>query len=206
VVSRGRAAFSVRSARAAREIARRLGGRAVDKAQVKTGGRGKAGGVAPAADPAAAKAAARRILGMDIRDHPVGAVMVAEPVDTESEFDVSYVLDRAAGGFLAIASADFLDIGGASARVMADGLSVALVATLSTDDRATYDRLAPQLRAFQVGHGVPRSRGDRDELFGGLGASWSGAFVGGDLLVRAVTQGPAGEWLPGNFSAYQLMP
>ncbi|MFE0509778.1 aldehyde dehydrogenase family protein [Streptomyces sp. NPDC058964] len=82
----------------------------------------------------------------------------------------------------------------------------ALVATLSTDDRATYDRLAPQVRAFKVGHGKPRSRGDRDELFGGFGASWRGAFVGGELLVRAVTQGPAGERLPGNFPDYQLMP
>ena len=68
----------------------------------------------------------------------------------------------------------------------------ALVATLSTDDRATYDRLAPQIRAFKVGHGKPRSRGDRDELFGGFGASWRGAFVGGELLVRAVTAGPGG--------------
>ncbi|MFJ6658186.1 aldehyde dehydrogenase family protein [Streptomyces sp. NPDC091377] len=82
----------------------------------------------------------------------------------------------------------------------------ALVATLSTDDRATYERLAPQIRAFKVGHGTARSRGDRDELFGGFGASWSGAFVGGDLLVRAVTQGPAGERLPGNFPEYHLMP
>ncbi|MFD9931722.1 aldehyde dehydrogenase family protein [Streptomyces massasporeus] len=82
----------------------------------------------------------------------------------------------------------------------------ALVATLSTDDRATYDRLAPQIRAFKVGHGAPRSRGDRDELFGGLGASWRGAFVGGDLLVRAVTRGPQGERLPGNFPEYQLLP
>ena len=82
----------------------------------------------------------------------------------------------------------------------------ALVATLSTDDRATYDRLAPHIRAFKVGHGAPRSRGDRDELFGGLGASWRGAFVGGDLLVRAVTRGPAGERLPGNFPEYQLLP
>ncbi|MGW3654139.1 aldehyde dehydrogenase family protein [Streptomyces sp. NPDC000878] len=82
----------------------------------------------------------------------------------------------------------------------------ALVATLSTDDRATFDRLAPQIRAFKVGHGTPRSRGDRDELFGGFGASWRGAFVGGELLVRAVTQGPAGERLPGNFPEYQLMP
>lgn len=75
----------------------------------------------------------------------------------------------------------------------------ALVATLSTDDEATYARLAPQIRAFKVGRGKPRSRGDRDELFGGLGASWRGAFVGGELLVRAVTQGPHGERLPGNF-------
>ncbi|MDX3604032.1 aldehyde dehydrogenase family protein, partial [Streptomyces scabiei] len=82
----------------------------------------------------------------------------------------------------------------------------ALVATLSTDDRATYERLAPQIRAFKVGHGTPRSRGDRDELFGGFGASWRGAFVGGDLLVKAVTRGPAGERLPGNFPEYHLMP
>ncbi|MER5442273.1 aldehyde dehydrogenase family protein [Streptomyces sp. NPDC002790] len=82
----------------------------------------------------------------------------------------------------------------------------ALVATLSTDDEATYERLAPQIRAFKVGHGKPRSRGDRDELFGGFGASWRGAFVGGELLVRAVTEGPKGERLPGNFPEYQLMP
>ncbi|MEU5770699.1 aldehyde dehydrogenase family protein [Streptomyces asoensis] len=82
----------------------------------------------------------------------------------------------------------------------------ALVATLSTDDRATYERLAPQIRAFKVGHGTARSRGDRDELFGGFGASWRGAFVGGELLVRAVTRGPRGERLPGNFPYYRLMP
>ncbi|MGW1023896.1 aldehyde dehydrogenase family protein [Streptomyces sp. NPDC002577] len=82
----------------------------------------------------------------------------------------------------------------------------ALVATLSTDDPATYERLAPQIRAFKVGEGKPRSRGDREELFGGFGASWRGAFVGGELLVRAVTQGPDGERLPGNFPDYHLMP
>ncbi|MFJ4466150.1 aldehyde dehydrogenase family protein [Streptomyces sp. NPDC089424] len=82
----------------------------------------------------------------------------------------------------------------------------ALVATLSTDDRTTYERLAPQIRAFKTGHGKPRSRGDREELFGGFGASWRGAFVGGELLVRAVTHGPVGERLPGNFPEYHLMP
>ncbi|MET8457160.1 ADP-forming succinate--CoA ligase subunit beta [Streptomyces parvulus] len=90
----------------AREIARALGGRAVVKAQVKTGGRGKAGGVRLAADPAAAEEAARHILGMDIKGHRVRAVMLAEPVDIQQEFYVSYVLDRAAGGFLAVASAE----------------------------------------------------------------------------------------------------
>ncbi|MGW1622529.1 ADP-forming succinate--CoA ligase subunit beta [Streptomyces sp. NPDC002172] len=94
------------SPKEARQIARRLGGRVVVKAQVKTGGRGKAGGVKLAADPAAAELTARQILGMDIRGHTVGKVMLAQPVDIDSEFYVSYVLDRAAGGFLAIASAD----------------------------------------------------------------------------------------------------
>lgn len=43
-------------------------------------------------------------------------------------------------------------------------------------------------------------------LFGGFGASRRGAFAGGELLVRAVTRGPAGERRPGNFPEYQLMP
>ncbi|MET9124106.1 ADP-forming succinate--CoA ligase subunit beta [Streptomyces sp. NPDC004528] len=94
------------SPKEARGIARGLGGRVVVKAQVKTGGRGKAGGVKLAADPAAAELTARQILGMDIKGHTVREVMLAEPVDIESEFYVGYVLDRAAGRFLAIASAE----------------------------------------------------------------------------------------------------
>jgi succinyl-CoA synthetase beta subunit len=94
------------SSKEVRGIARRLGGRVVVKAQVRTGGRGKTGGVRIAADPAAAELTARQILGMDIKGHTVRAVMVAEPVAIESEFYVSYVLDRAAGRFLAIASAE----------------------------------------------------------------------------------------------------
>jgi succinyl-CoA synthetase beta subunit len=90
----------------ARRMARRLGGRVVVKAQVRTGGRGKAGGVRMAADPAAAELTVRQMLGRDIKGHPVRTVMLAEPVDVESEFYVSYVLDRAAGRFLAIASAE----------------------------------------------------------------------------------------------------
>ncbi|KAK1183173.1 ADP-forming succinate--CoA ligase subunit beta [Streptomyces sp. NBS 14/10] len=94
------------SAPAARAAAGRLGGRVVVKAQVKTGGRGKAGGVKLAVDPAAAELTARQILGMDIKGHTVHRVMVAEPVDVEREFYVGYALDRARGRFLAIASAE----------------------------------------------------------------------------------------------------
>ncbi|MGW9131626.1 ADP-forming succinate--CoA ligase subunit beta [Streptomyces sp. NPDC055681] len=90
----------------AKEAAGRLGGRVVVKAQVKTGGRGKAGGVKIAADPAAAELTTRQILGMDIKGHTVRTVMLAQPVDIEAEFYVSYVLDRTTGTFLAIASAE----------------------------------------------------------------------------------------------------
>ncbi|RFU87980.1 ADP-forming succinate--CoA ligase subunit beta [Streptomyces triticagri] len=89
----------------ARLIAERFGGPVVVKAQVKTGGRGKAGGVKLAAGPEAAELTARQILGMDIKGHTVRQVMLARPVDIAEEYYVSYVLDRATGGFLAIASA-----------------------------------------------------------------------------------------------------
>ncbi|MER5639898.1 aldehyde dehydrogenase family protein [Kitasatospora sp. NPDC002227] len=83
-----------------------------------------------------------------------------------------------------------------------------LVASIATDDLAFAERIAPDLLAFKVGVNKPRSRGDREEVFGGLGASWKGAFVGGDLLVRAVTYGPEGadEKLYGNFPSYSLYP
>ncbi|MEV6418307.1 ADP-forming succinate--CoA ligase subunit beta [Streptomyces sp. NPDC051662] len=96
----------VELAREARFAAERLGGRVVVKAQVKTGGRGKAGGVKLAIDPAAAELTARQMLGMDIKGHTVRKVMLAQPVHIASEFYVSYVLDRATGTFLAIASAE----------------------------------------------------------------------------------------------------
>ena len=82
----------------------------------------------------------------------------------------------------------------------------ALVSTISCDDEETASRLAADVRAFKVGINTPRSGGDRDELFGGKGASWQGAFVGGEVLVRAVTRGPEDDRLPGNFPTYSLYP
>jgi len=83
-----------------------------------------------------------------------------------------------------------------------------LVASIATDDSSFAAQVTEELQAFKVGVNKPRSRGDRDEVFGGIGASWKGAFVGGDLLVQAVTQGPEGdkERLFGNFADYSLYP
>ncbi len=83
-----------------------------------------------------------------------------------------------------------------------------LVASLATDDPDFAARVSGQLRSFKVGINKPRSRGDREEVFGGVGESWKGAFVGGDLLVSAVTVGPQGddERLYGNFADYALLP
>ena len=91
---------------AARAVAERLGGRAVVKAQVKTGGRGKAGGVKLAADPDDAVAKAEAILGMDIKGHTVHKVMLAQTADIAEEYYVSFLLDRANRTFLAMASVE----------------------------------------------------------------------------------------------------
>lgn len=79
-----------------------------------------------------------------------------------------------------------------------------LVASVATDDAAFGARIAEELQAFKVGINTPRSRGDREEVFGGKGASWKGAFVGGDLLVQAVTEGEGQIY--GNFPSYSLYP
>jgi succinyl-CoA synthetase beta subunit len=101
---------------AAREVAERLGGRAVVKAQVKVGGRGKAGGVKLAADPADAVAKADAILGMDIKGHTVHKVMLAETADIKEEYYVSFLLDRTNRTFLAMASVQ----GGVEIEVVAE--------------------------------------------------------------------------------------
>ncbi|HEY1487258.1 MAG TPA: ADP-forming succinate--CoA ligase subunit beta [Micromonosporaceae bacterium] len=92
------------TAEEARAIAERLGGRVVVKAQVKVGGRGKAGGVKLAADADEAQARATDILGMDIKGHTVHKVMVTETADIVEEYYFSYLLDRANRTFLCIAS------------------------------------------------------------------------------------------------------
>ncbi|GGW90233.1 ADP-forming succinate--CoA ligase subunit beta [Streptomyces lomondensis] len=92
---------------AARAATERLGGKSVVKAQVKVGGRGKAGGVKLAADADEAVARATDILGMDIKGHTVHKVMIAETApEILEEYYVSFLLDRANRTFLCIASVE----------------------------------------------------------------------------------------------------
>ncbi|MEU6545524.1 ADP-forming succinate--CoA ligase subunit beta [Streptomyces sp. NPDC046859] len=92
---------------AARAATERLGGKSVVKAQVKVGGRGKAGGVKLAATPDEAVARATDILGMDIKGHTVHKVMIAETApEILEEYYVSFLLDRANRTFLSIASVE----------------------------------------------------------------------------------------------------
>jgi succinyl-CoA synthetase beta subunit len=93
-----------RTAEEAREIAASLGGRVVVKAQVKVGGRGKAGGVKVADGPDDAATRAGEILGMDIKGHTVGAVLVEQAGDIAQEFYVSFLTDRSQRSYRAWAS------------------------------------------------------------------------------------------------------
>jgi len=87
-----------------RAAAEKLGGVTVVKAQVKTGGRGKAGGVKVAKTPDDAYEAAKAILGLDIKGHVVKRVMVAAGADIKEEYYFSVLLDRANRSYLSLAS------------------------------------------------------------------------------------------------------
>ncbi len=91
---------------AAAAAAAEIGGTVVVKAQVKTGGRGKAGGVKVAKTPEEARAAAEQILGLDIKGHRVQRVMVAAGANIAEEFYFSVLLDRAGRSLLALCSAE----------------------------------------------------------------------------------------------------
>ena len=88
----------------AHDAAAKMGGKVVVKAQVKVGGRGKAGGVKLAVDANDAKEKAGAILGMDIKGHTVHKVMIAQAAPIVDEYYVSILLDRSNRTFLVMAS------------------------------------------------------------------------------------------------------
>ena len=99
----GRIADTPEEAEAA---AKAIGGTVVVKAQVKTGGRGKAGGVKVAHSPAEAREKAEAILGLDIKGHIVKRVMIAQGASIDKEFYFSVLLDRSNRTFLALCSVE----------------------------------------------------------------------------------------------------
>ncbi len=152
-VPAGRVASTPGQARAAAaEFAAAGAPRVVVKAQVKTGGRGKAGGVKLAVGPDEAQAEASRILGMDIKGHSVRKVLVEEASDIAAEYYLSFLLDRANRTFLSICSAQ----GGVEieevARSSPEAVARVPVSALTGVDRvkaveiATAGGLPPQAR------------------------------------------------------------
>jgi succinyl-CoA synthetase beta subunit len=90
----------------AQKAAEQIGGTVVVKAQVKIGGRGKAGGVKVAHSPEEAKEAAEKILGLNIKGHVVKRVMIAQGAKIAKEFYFSVLLDRSNRTFLALCSVE----------------------------------------------------------------------------------------------------
>src|SRR5438874_1824564 len=90
----------------AKAIAEEIGKPVMVKAQVKAGGRGKAGGVKYAATPDEAEQMARAILGMDIKGHTVRTVLISEAADIAAEYYFSFLLDRGNRSYLAMCSAE----------------------------------------------------------------------------------------------------
>jgi succinyl-CoA synthetase beta subunit len=88
----------------AHAAATKIGGKVVVKAQVKVGGRGKAGGVKLAENADDAKTKAAAILGMNIKGHTVSKVMIAQAASIDSEYYIAILLDRANRNFLVMAS------------------------------------------------------------------------------------------------------
>ena len=132
----------------AEAAALKLGVRTVVKAQVKVGGRGKAGGVKLAEDATDAKAKAAQILGMDIKGHTVHKVMLATTADIKAEYYVSFLLDRSNRTFLAMASVE----GGMEIEEIAVTKPEAL-AKVPVDATAGVDLAAA--RAIAVAGGFP---------------------------------------------------
>ena len=141
----------------ARRIAEDLGGRVVVKAQVKTGGRGKAGGVKVADDAADAEAKAEQIIGMDIKGHTVHSVLVEQASDIAEEYYASFLLDRAGRTFLAMVSREGgMDIEEV-ARTKPEALARVPVDARTGVDEAARPRAGPAGQA--AGGGARRRRG-----------------------------------------------
>ncbi len=137
---------TVDTASDAEAAAGEIGGAVVVKAQVKVGGRGKAGGVKLAETPAEAKEKAEKILGLDIKGHIVHRVLVTEASDIAEEYYFSFLLDRSNRTFLAMASAE----GGMEIEELAverpEALARVPIDAISGVDKAKADEIVAQAK------------------------------------------------------------
>jgi succinyl-CoA synthetase beta subunit len=161
----------------ARKAADDLGGGPVMvKAQVKAGGRGKAGGVKFAPDADAAERHAEAILGMDIKGHTVHTVLVSEAADIGAEYYFSFLLDRANRGYLAMCSAE----GGMEIEQLAVEKPHAL-ARVPVDPVAGVD--AAKAREIAVAGNIPEAV--RDEAVDVIVKLWN-VFTGEEATLVEV--------------------
>ena len=170
-VSDGRSATTPEEARAAAE---EIGGQVVVKAQVLTGGRGKAGGIKLADDPADAEEKARQILGLDIRGHVVRTLWIESASEIEKEYYLSITFDRGVKKALLM----FTTQGGMEIEEVAEKDPDALV-RLHVDPLEGFQPW--QARRLIYGAGV-EDKGEQKQIAAIVGKLYD-AFVGCDAML-----------------------
>jgi succinyl-CoA synthetase beta subunit len=183
-VSDGRLATTPEEARAAAE---EIGGSVVVKAQVLTGGRGKAGGVKLAKDPAEAEARARDILGLDINGHVVRKIWIEQASDIAKEYYLSITFDRGTKQPLFMLTTE----GGVEIEQVADENPDAL-ARLHVDPLEGFQPY--QARRLIYGAGI-EDPGEQKQLLGIIEKLYE-CFVESDAMLTEINPlivTPAGE-------------
>ncbi|HET8522656.1 MAG TPA: ADP-forming succinate--CoA ligase subunit beta [Thermomicrobiales bacterium] len=172
----------------AAEIAGRLGGKVAIKAQVHTGGRGKAGGIKLAEGADNARAVAGQILGMDIRGHTVNRVLVVPAVGIAKEFYLGVVLDRPQRKVLIMASAE----GGIEIEEVAREHPEKIIRTHADPFLGLH---AYQARAMAFQLGIPS---DKVNGFASIAQKLYQAYVSEDATLAEINPlilTDAGNWL-----------
>jgi succinyl-CoA synthetase beta subunit len=183
-VSEGKLATTREEARAAAE---ELGGQVVVKAQVLTGGRGKAGGIKLAGPPEEAEARAGEILGMDIRGHVVRSVWVEKASEIAKEYYLSVTFDRGEKKALFMLTTE----GGVDIEEVAERAPEAL-ARLHVDPLVGFQPYQARWLCFTAGVEDPDEQKQVIAIVGNL----YDAFVGADAMlceINPLIVTPAGE-------------
>ena len=172
----------------AEAVAQRFGGTVAIKAQVHTGGRGKAGGVKLAHNPAEARAVAEQILGMAIRGRTVRKVLVVPGVAIAKEFYLGVVLDRSKRRVSAMASAE----GGVDIEEVARERPEKIVRAIA-DPYLGFQAYQARAMAFELGIAADKVAG-----FASIAQSLYESYVREDAMLAEINPlilTEAGDWL-----------